>query len=409
MIRLTCLFFTLLCFHVNALTLKQAEIIALQNAPELRKLTVVQSVHQYLAIGKSQWMDPMLEIGAMNLPTDTFRLNQENMTQLKASLKQVLPKGKSLKFKHDIESIKAHAAYSKHALKQLDILKNLRNAWVERFYWRQARWILLKQRATFKHLAEVTQSLYENNKAQQKDVLNARMQLSKVQEQIVNAQRAYQATTASLARWLGQSTAKKTHPKSMPWLYKLPSLKQQHRNLYSHPLIKRDIDMTRLYKAKSMLMKEDFKPGLSFSAGYGYRRSMPDGRKRADFASIGIGLSLPVNTKNKQSQNYQAALSEHLSAQYQKKSDLNLLTELLNDSYVEWLSFRDKVHIYRTQVLPKARSYAEASLIAYQNAKLDFPTLADSYLELYRLEIKKEQLRLMQAKQKINLLYLNGR
>lgn len=394
---------------IHAISLKQAEQIALKNAPELKVLSNKQKAHSHLSVSKSQWRDPVLELGAMNLPTDTFRFNQENMTQLTIGLKQMIPKGNSLKFKHAIESIKARATFSQRKLKRLEILKSLRNAWVERFYWRQTRWILLKQRSTFNHLAEVTESLYANNKAQQKDLLNAKMQVSKVQEQIVNAQRSYQATTANLARWLGYKRAKSIYPQSMPWLGKLPSKDKQNQKLGSHPLISKASDEIAMKRAKSNLIKEDFKPGISVGVGYGYRQDMPNGRRRADFLSIGLNVSLPVHTKSKQSQNYQAALSELSASMYQKQSDLNQLRELLNDTYVKWLSFRDKVHIYRASVLPDARSYAKASRISYQNAKLDFPTLANSYIELYRLEIKKEQLRLMQAKQKINLLYLNGR
>ena len=394
---------------IHAFSLKQAEQIALKNAPELKVLSNKQKAHSYLSVSKSQWMDPILELGAMNLPTDTFRFNQENMTQLKIGIKQMIPKGDSLKFKHAIESIKARATFSQRKLKRLEILKSLRNAWVERFYWRQTRWILLKQRSTFNHLVEVTESLYANNKAQQKDVLNAKMQVSKVQEQIVNAQRAYQATTANLARWLGYKRAKSIHPQSMPWLGKLPSIGKQNKKLGNHPLISKASDEIAMKRAKSNLIKEDFKPGFSVGVGYGHRQDMPNGRRRADFLSIGLNVSLPVHTKSKQSQNYQAALSEVSASMYQKQSVLNQLRELLNDTYVKWLSFRDKVHIYRASVLPDARGYAKASLISYQNAKLDFPTPASGYVELYRLEIKKEQLRLMQAKQKINLLYLNGR
>ena len=396
-------------YNIYALSLKQAETAAIKRAPELKKLTSKQKAYTHLSVAKSQWMDPVLELGAMNLPTDTFRFNQENMTQLKIGLKQMIPKGDSLKFKHSIEQIKARATFSQKKLKRLDILKNLRNAWVERFYWRQIRWILLKQRATFTHLVEVTKSLYANNKAQQKDVLNAKMQVSKVQEKIVHAQRAYQATTANLARWVGYKSAKNIHPKNMPWLGKLPSIHKQNHHLKTHPLISKASDEIAMNKAKSNLIKEDFKPGFSVGVGYGLRQDMPNGRRRADFVSIGLNVSLPVHTKAKQNQNYQAALSEVSASMYQKQSDLNQLRELLNNTYVKWLSFRDKVHIYRSDVLPDARSYAKASLISYQNAKLDFPTLANSYVELYRLEIKKEQLRLMQAKQKINLLYLNGR
>ena len=394
--------------NANALTLKESESVALKQAPELKRLLKEKDAYQHLSIGQSQWMDPMLELGAMNLPTNSFHINQENMTQFKVGVRQIIPKGSSLKFKQIIETIKANKSFSEHALMRIEILKLVRMIWVERIYWRQVRWILLKQRATFNHLVDVTHSLYENNKAQQKDVFNAKMQLSKVHEQIVHAKRAYQATTAKLARWIGNKNASASHPKSMPRFLRLPKLDVQQNNLNVHPLLKKDSDIVALNKAKADLIKEDFKPGFTVGVSYGYRDTMPNGMKRTDFLSIGLGVSLPINKKNKQRENYKASLANVSASLYQKRSDFNKLNELLSDTYVQWLSSGDKVHIYRTKLLPDARSYAKASLISYQNAKLDFPTLANGYAELYKLEIIKQQLRFMQAKQKINLLFLNG-
>jgi hypothetical protein len=53
--------------------------------------------------------DPKVSLGIMNLPTDTWDLDQEGMTQLKVGVSQMFPRGDSLEIKKDqlqIESTK---------------------------------------------------------------------------------------------------------------------------------------------------------------------------------------------------------------------------------------------------------------------------------------------------------------
>lgn len=75
------------------------EQVALKNAPELEEHEHTQKSLEASSIAANQLPDPTLQIGAINIPTDTFSLTQENMTQIKFGIVQTFPRGNSLNVK----------------------------------------------------------------------------------------------------------------------------------------------------------------------------------------------------------------------------------------------------------------------------------------------------------------------
>ena len=80
----------------SLLTLEQAVEIAINNDPwlvgsEYREQAIVSS-----SVAAASLPDPVVNIGLANLPTDGFAFDQEPMTQLKAGVSQMFPRGDSL-------------------------------------------------------------------------------------------------------------------------------------------------------------------------------------------------------------------------------------------------------------------------------------------------------------------------
>ncbi len=95
-----------------AINLKQAEVLALQKAPELEQLQANKNALIQEAIADDQWVDPKLILGAINVPTDRFSFTQENMTQIQVGLMQQFPKGNSLGIRSLQDRLQASATES---------------------------------------------------------------------------------------------------------------------------------------------------------------------------------------------------------------------------------------------------------------------------------------------------------
>lgn len=71
------------------LTIEQAEQIAARNDPGITQTLNRAKAIKSDAISQSQFPDPVVILGAQNLPTDTFKFDQEPMTQFRVGVRQM--------------------------------------------------------------------------------------------------------------------------------------------------------------------------------------------------------------------------------------------------------------------------------------------------------------------------------
>ena len=108
----TALMLSLSVFSAQAekvVSLEQAITLAQKNDPWLHGSRLKQSAVENRSIASGTLPDPKVSLGIINLPTDTWAIDQEGMTQLKVGVSQMFPRGDSLEIKKDqlqIESTK---------------------------------------------------------------------------------------------------------------------------------------------------------------------------------------------------------------------------------------------------------------------------------------------------------------
>ena len=81
----------LLANNVFALNLQQAEHLAVQADPAIEKFKATSLSYANSSIADDTLPDPKLRLGAVNVPVDTFDLEQEQMTQIKVGIQQDHP------------------------------------------------------------------------------------------------------------------------------------------------------------------------------------------------------------------------------------------------------------------------------------------------------------------------------
>ena len=78
------------------LSLDEAERRALRNDALVRQADELAEAGRHSAVRARQLSDPQIRLTALNLPTDTFNLDQEPLTQTVVAISQALPRGDSL-------------------------------------------------------------------------------------------------------------------------------------------------------------------------------------------------------------------------------------------------------------------------------------------------------------------------
>ena len=76
-----------------ALTLEEAESLAVARDAGVAGIEERSAALSEAAVADQQLPDPELRFGAVNLPVDSFSLDDQNMTQILVGLRQRIPRG----------------------------------------------------------------------------------------------------------------------------------------------------------------------------------------------------------------------------------------------------------------------------------------------------------------------------
>jgi len=395
--------------YAASLTLGQAEQAALSQSPEVKSQEAKTRFVRQSAIAAGQLSDPKLMLGAMNMPVDSFDFSQEPMTQVQVGLMQAFPRGRSLHYRSIQKNDLSRADEKKKQIMQLQVLQGVRLSWVNLYYWRRAREIVLKQKKVARHLVKVTEYMLGNNKAQQKDVILAQLELTQLDDRLLSISQQIGVARAALARWVGPDMAKSCNPKRLPIFPLIPKLSVLYGSIMDHPVLKSDEALVSSSLAGIHLAQQQYKPGFNVGIAYGFRQgNNVDGTKRTNFLTAQASMDLPFFTHNRQDRTLKSSRAELRVNEENKMSHYRLLREVLKKQYVTWQQKRKRVWLYSSKLIPEAKQYAEATMIAYQNTQTDFPTLARAYLRELNAELSGLKENVSRDIARINLLYLQG-
>lgn len=397
--------------YASVLTLNQAEKAAVGQSPELKALHAKTDALTETAVAVGQLSDPKLAVGAINVPVDSFNFAQENMTQIRIGLKQAFPRGHSLHYRSLQKHYQALAENERIHTMQSHVLRGVRINWLNLYYWVNAKRIVLAQKKVFQHLVKVAESMLANNKAQQKDVIRAQLELTELDNRLIEIDQHIDTARAALARWISPELARQAKPKQLPNWEPPSSLLNFYEIIKHHSELQTDQEFIAASHAGVKLAEQQYKPGFTVGVAYGIRQGQNTGRptQRDDFLSAEVTFDLPIFTRNRQDRTLNARLETLAANQEEQYSHYRQLREALVTQYVAWREQRNSSKLYQKRLIREAKQYAEATMSAYQNTQTDFPTLARAYIRELETELGGLKAMVNRDKSRANLLYLEGK
>lgn len=402
------LFSTAVVAQTLSPSLKDLEKLALERAPEIKILSQKQLALEESAVAAGQFADPQLQGGLINLPTDTFSNTQENMTQLKFSLSQSFPRGRSLSLKSEQQQIKARQTSERKSLTEAQILRQLRLDWLELYYLIHAEVILKKARSVFQHLVKVATSILSVGQGNQHDVLRAQLDLSQVDSRLIQVQSDLGKVRAKLTRWLGEDTVHKLRPHQLPLWGAPPLVEALKISLPKHPsLLVADKSIESAQKDID-LADASYAPAWSVSTHYSFRQGRAGNPKsrRSDFVGLQLKTELPFFTGNRQDRTMASKRAMYGASKSQKQAELLNLSKDLSVTYTMWQELSKQYKLYKDRLHPEAKQYAQSTLTAYENRQLDFPTVARAHDREIMTSLQKLRIQTNLYQARATLLYL---
>lgn len=389
------------------LSLAEAERFISAQDPAFQRFSAQAEAMQAGAVAAGELPDPRLNLGLLNVPTDTFQFDQEPMTQAQVGVVQAFPAGNTLSLRSAQMREMAQQRTASRSAKTLDVLLAVRLAWLEAYYWTRAASILNESQASIDNIIGSMASRFATGLKKSEDLIRTELELSLVQDRAVEAVRQLEAARAGLVRWIG-AEGQRPIAADFPDLPPPGTLDTLRAGLVDHPqTAERDAEIA-VKRRDIELAEQKYRPEFSIGANYGYRDQDRMGRRLPDFASVMVSMSLPLFTAQRQDKQVQQAQLEANGARLGRDAQLLELERMLLAAWSNWRLLEQRLELYDAALGDQARANLDASLQGYQTDVTDFPTLMRAQLTEIDTRLSRERIRADRGKAHAQLLYLKG-
>ena len=397
--------------YAQGLTIEQAVQSAVENDPVLAAIYDKEKAYRESSVAASSLPDPRIKLGLMNFPTDTWKRNQEPMTQIQFGIQQMFPAGDTLDLRSARALNFASAEMAKARMQKRKLVREVRKAWLEYYYWLQAQKVVQKNRGLFRKLVKVTESNYSSGRQLQQHVIRAELELELLDDKESEIITKQKIARASLEKLIGkQIAAQQTEmtAMSLPAL-PLPVTVQQYQDaLDRHPMLQMQQAKVSVSNTNIKLARQSYKPNWMVDLTYGARDKTASGKDRADFLSAMVSFNLPLFTGSLQDRKVAASKLKQHAALQNMQDVRNKLRQQYLSSHATWKQLSERSERYHKALLVKARQNSEASLTSYQSGRGLFTDLMKAEITEFNMQLKALRIDVNKLKALAELNYLLG-
>ncbi|CAN7597217.1 TolC family protein [Pseudoduganella sp. LjRoot289] len=391
------------CSAAPALTLPEAQRLALQRSRQLAAHDSSLDAARQMAVAAGQLPDPVLKAGIDNLPVsgaDRFSLGQDFMTMRRIGISQELTgadKRRRRAALYEQEGAKALAAKRATAA---GIERETAWAWLELHFAIKAERLIAAQAIQTRNEVEAAEGAYRGARASLADVSAARMALALAENQATEGSRRRRNATVMLGRWTGTDAGAE--------LAELPPMAHigldpatLEATLAGHPDLAVLAQQERIARAEADLAdanrKADWNVELAFQQrGQGY----------SNMVSVGVSVPLQWDRGRRQDRELGAKLALAEAASAEREEALRARLAETQALLGEWESGRERHLRFERDVLPLARQRSVAALAAYRGGKTSLTDVLASRRDELDATLQGLQLQAQTARVWAQLTYL---
>ena len=374
----------------SPITEQAAVELTVRNNPGLAEMQARASAAAAIPSQAGTLPDPALSFNAMNLPTDTFNLSQEPMTQLQIGLSQAIPFPGKLALREEAAQYEAEAVTNSVEELRISLIRDVKSTWWQLFYLDRALDIVRLNQDLLRQFVKIAETKYKVGQGLQQDVLLSQVELSRLLDleiQLTGARRNEAARFNALLNRPGN------RPVSMPRevVTRLPKIPEEEK-LYrlaeeARPLLAQQRSRIDAARSRLDLAEKDYYPDFNLNAGYGFRSgNNTNGSARADFATIGLAMNLPIYTERKLGKAVDQRNAELLGQTYNLQDTWLQVQRMITAAHADFEQARDQVSLFNTGIIPQSRQTVASMFAGYQVNKVDFLNLVRAQLTLYNYE-----------------------
>ncbi len=331
--------------------------------------------------------DPQLQVGLMNYEVPRFApMAAIGMTQLQ--IMQMVPVAGKLSLSGRIADAQAEGAGARALDARWEQRARLAMAFYDLYQADRALRVARETKRLVEDIATTAQTMYAVGDGRQADVLRARVEVARMNEEIVRMSTMRTAMGARLGGVLDEaidttrlSPALPALPATLPALDSLVADAQANR-----PMLRAGEADLRAASSAERLARREIWPDLQVGVQYGQRGGAM-GTER--MGSLMVGATIPIFARDRQFQMRVEAGAMRAMAQSELAAMRADTRARVAELHADFIRARNLRALYQTAVLPQAEAAVTAALASYRVGAVNLMTLLDNQMTVnrYRQEL----------------------
>ncbi|MGD8231673.1 TolC family protein [Vibrio sp. TRT 1302] len=354
-------------------------------------------------IASATLMDPKLKVGVGGLPVDSFQFDKDPMTNISVGLMQQFERGSTLELKQKQANQQADGLTAQIEVREREVANQMTQLWLELGYLQHAQRLLDENRRLMVEMEQYLQTNYSIGKSEAQDLLNAQLQVNKLDEKLQANRQQQSRIVAQLSEWLGSqwldSASSLKASNQLNWAMLDSKLDQagQSNHLYpllnQHPMIKMAELNVSVNQTQVEMAEQAYTPQFGVEVMYAYRQANGmNGQPASDLVSAYLTMDIPLFTGNRQDNNLAAAQYQVGAALSQKDTLLAQMNAQANALLNDRSNLNERIERYQSSLIPQASSRTEAVERGYQNNTAQFSDVISATTDELALQLELERL-----------------
>jgi outer membrane protein TolC len=328
-------------------------------------------------------MDPKLKVGFGGLPVDSFKFDEDPMTNISVGLMQQFERGSTLKLNQRKANQQASGLSLQASLREREVASQMTQLWLELGYLQYAESIIVENQRLMAEMEQFVKTNYSIGKSEAQDLLNTQLQVNKLEEKLQLNHQMQSRIVSQFSEWLGSNWLSNNRSLSASYALNWPALNsilsshagtaQYYEQLNQHPMAKMADSNISVNQIQVEVAEQAYTPQFGVEVMYAYRQANNMmGEPASDLVSAYLTMDIPLFTGSRQDKNLAAAQHQVGAAKYQKDTLLAQMNAQANALINDRVNLEERIERYQQRLLPQATARTQAVERGYQNSTAQF-------------------------------------
>jgi cobalt-zinc-cadmium efflux system outer membrane protein len=361
--------------------------------------------------------DPMLMLGAINVPVRNLSFTDEDMTMKMVGIEQNLPYPGKLGLRRKVAELEADAAAATAESVRLGVVRDVKNVYYELSYIDAALSVAERNSSLLIDIARLANGRYSAGVGMQPDVLRATLEATRLNDGANSLREERRAMLAKLNGLVARASETPIDAPSIPQPLvraavsasadirfasqdlgasvtgsTLPSLAElQSLAVRTNPVVRARAAMVAVGNAEVALARKEFLPDVDLSIQYGQRSGsaiMASGERvsRSDMISALVTIPIPLQRARKQNASVAASEADLSALEAEQRDAENTAQAEVARLYSDIAHSRTQLALYVKAIIPQGQATLASSTASYQSGVGDLLPVLTAQTTLFELE-----------------------